>query len=65
MVAIILLQPWLILTKTHIVKLIHLFFQNDLCGCSKQNVMVKGNNLKILPQMKKKMFVSLSFPICH
>lgn len=44
----------LILTKTHIFKLIHLFFQNDLCGCSKQNVMVKGNNnLKILPPNEK------------
>lgn len=52
--AIMLLQRRLILTKTHVFKLIHLFFHNDLRGCSKQNVMVKGNNnSKILPPNEK------------
>lgn len=52
--ATILMYSSLILTKTHIFKLIHLFFQNDLCGRSKQNVMVKeNNNLKILPPNEK------------
>lgn len=43
----------LILTKTQVFKIIHLFFQNDLCGCSRPNIMVKGNNLKILPPNEK------------
>lgn len=54
MMAIILLYSSLILTKTHVFKLIHLFFQNDLCGRSKQNVMAKGNNnLKTSPPNEK------------